>query len=154
MSCAFSHWSRVMMAGWVGSGDHSQPAAGTPVMAPLMVRWRPKTTWPVYLGLARTLATVEAVQAFAVAGRGVSGSALSWLAMATVPSLSCTRQVKIRATTGAWSGSRTRQVLVAPWAALAGTGWVIRCAAYPNGTGPMLYPARACSRRPFQALSL
>jgi len=52
-------------------------------------------------------------------------------AMAGMPSLPRTRQVKICATTGARAGSRARRVLVRPWEALAGTGCGDRSAAYP-----------------------
>ena len=43
-----------MIAGWVGSGDHSHWSSGTAtVRPPGRLRGRPNTMWPVYLGLRK-----------------------------------------------------------------------------------------------------
>ena len=87
---------------------------------------------PVYLGLASMTRTFWAVHPVAGLGGGYeTGSALSRAAMAGQPSLSMVRQAYIWAMTGARAGSRVSRDLVRPWAALNGTGWAIRSAAYP-----------------------
>lgn len=58
---AVSQVARSIKAGWDGCGDHSHSAGGTGRFLPLMVRLRPNTMYPVYLGLRRMPVTVVCV---------------------------------------------------------------------------------------------
>jgi hypothetical protein len=54
MAWAASKVARVMIGGWAGSGHHSHWSSGTGTDRPAgVVRRRPKTMWPVYLGLRK-----------------------------------------------------------------------------------------------------
>jgi hypothetical protein len=86
---------------------------------------------PVYFGLPSSAYTAEVVHPPGLGDGQRPGSALKRLVMVVTPSRFSVRQVKICATTGARTGSRTRRVLVRPWAALPGLGCGIRSGAYP-----------------------
>ena len=59
-----------------------------------------------------------------------------------IPAFWLARQVKICATVAAGTGSRTRRVLVRPWAALAGTGCGTRCGGVPVGRAADVPPGQ------------
>jgi hypothetical protein len=68
-----------------GSGDQSQSAGGTAVLRALMVRRRPNTTYPVYLGFARMARTAGTVHPISPGGGYASGSAARRVVMAASP---------------------------------------------------------------------
>ena len=84
---------------------------------------------PVYLGLARILATVTCDQP-APSGEGAP-AASSRPAMALADSRSRTRQSNIWVTHGPRSGSALSRVRVRPCAARTGTARVTRSGRYP-----------------------
>ena len=111
--------------------------------------------YPGYLGLASIAAMFRAVHPVTGFGGGYfTGSAFSRAAMAGMPSLSTTRQVKTWPMTGARTGSRTSRALVRPWAALNGTGCGMRSASNPYGGGADVPAVQGMLDQPFPDLFL
>src|ERR1035441_3019800 len=133
MAWALSQVARSTNAGWTGAGDqiHCPGGTGRPLRLVVVLRVRPKTMWPVYLGLARIAVTVGLIHPRLSRAGYATGSALSRAPIAGTDRPPGTRHQKIWVTTWPRRGWGAGRLLVIPWAALPGAGCGTFSARYP-----------------------